>query len=163
MFRTRITPRNDKISKQKHIKLWIRGNVFFSVLLSLPFSLKLTNHLTAFKDPLQDQGAAVGRLFFISCSQPQEAGAGGGGNSAQIFPDRIHISSPAWGKTIDLTDGAPSVWTHRWKMTSTNAPWEIWPCLWASCWQRRIWHWLRAFLWRTPAPAPSSNLKWLWG
>lgn len=32
-----------------------------------------------FKDPLQNQGASVGRLFIIPCPQPQEAGVGVGG------------------------------------------------------------------------------------
>lgn len=37
-----------------------------------------------FKDPLQNQGASVGRLFIIPRPQPQEAGAGVGGTATQI-------------------------------------------------------------------------------
>lgn len=33
----------------------------------------------------------MGRLFSIPRSQPQEAGARGGGNAAQIFADNVYV------------------------------------------------------------------------
>lgn len=61
---------------------WI---VFFISCSQASFNLQLTNdHLSARKDPVQDQRAAVGRLFLIPRSQPEEAGARGGGKTTHI-------------------------------------------------------------------------------
>lgn len=61
------------------------------------------------KDPLQDKGSAVGRLFFIARPQSQEAGAGGGGKASihhrQRSDSATSLTNPGI-KTAKLTDGS---------------------------------------------------------
>lgn len=74
-------------------------------------SVFINDNLCVQKDPLQDQGAHVGGFLLIPRSQPQEAGAGGGG---RLFTDLMNIfllqdRAPSGGRLLLMQTFFPHV------------------------------------------------------
>lgn len=72
------------------LQVW-REDVKHFLIIFLLLAVKCVLIKNWNKDPLQNQGASVGRLFIIPGSQPQEAGARVGGTAAQILADNTYV------------------------------------------------------------------------